>query len=134
MGQSRRIFDYSAKVRKPKKAGRFHCILDPRPGGIRINANLPRGRRTGGSCAICADLAEKDPQLKHRKFLFAFDELHKDFGQTFGDKLPIKFDKTPCESYLRSRSLGEDNDEVLVDWLDLAPEEIQKNKSEGWLT
>ncbi|MDC0214471.1 CoA transferase [Gammaproteobacteria bacterium] len=92
-------------------------------------AGVPAGVVQSG-----ADLAEKDPQLKHRKFLFAFDELHKDFGQTFGDKLPIKFDKTPCESYLRSRSLGEDNDEVLGDWLDLAPEEIQKNKSEGWLT
>ena len=92
-------------------------------------AGVPAGVVQSG-----ADLAEKDPQLKHRKFLFAFDELHKDFGQTFGDKLPIKFDKTPCESYLRSRSLGEDNDEVLGDWLGLAPEEIQKNKSEGWLT
>ncbi len=92
-------------------------------------AGVPAGVVQSGS-----DLAEKDPQLKDRGFLFAFDEPHKEFGQTYGDKLPIKFSKTPCESYKRSKSLGEDNDEVLRDWLNLSHDEIEKNKSEGWLT
>ena len=79
------------------------------------------------------DLANKDPQLKHREFLFAFNELHQEAGQTFGDKLPIKFEKTPCESYTRSRSLGEDNESVLSEWLNLSSTEIEKSQSEGWL-
>ena len=79
------------------------------------------------------DLANKDPQLKHREFLFAFKELHQEAGQTFGDKLPIKFEKTPCESYTRSRSLGEDNESVLSEWLNLSSTEIEKSQSEGWL-
>ena len=91
-------------------------------------AGVPAGVVQSGD-----DLANKDPQIRDREFLFAFDELHGEVGQTFGDKLPIKFEKTPCESYVRSRSLGEDNESVLRDWLNLSPEEIDKNKSEGWL-
>ena len=81
-----------------------------------------------------ADLAERDPQLRKREFLFPFKETHEAMGQTFGDKLPIHFDKTPCESYSRSRTLGEDNEEVLMDWLGMSSEEIKKSESEGWLT
>ena len=92
------------------------------------NAGVPAGVVQSG-----ADLANRDPQLRSREFLFAFDELHGEVGQTFGDKLPIKFEKTPCESYIRSRSLGEDNESVLKDWLNLSPKEIDENKSEGWL-
>ena len=91
-------------------------------------AGVPAGVVQSGD-----DLANKDPQIRDREFLFAFDELHGEVGLTFGDKLPIKFEKTPCESYVRSRSLGEDNESVLRDWLNLSPEEINKNKSEGWL-
>ena len=91
-------------------------------------AGVPAGVVQSGD-----DLANKDPQIRDREFLFAFDELHGEVGQTFVDKLPIKFEKTPCESYVRSRSLGEDNESVLRDWLNLSPEEINKNKSEGWL-
>ena len=91
-------------------------------------AGVPAGVVQSGD-----DLANKDPQIRNREFLFAFDELHGEVGQTFGDMLPIKFEKTPCESYVRSRSLGEDNESVLRDWLNLSPEEIDKNKSEGWL-
>ena len=91
-------------------------------------AGVPAGVVQSG-----ADLANRDPQLRSREFLFAFDELHGEVGQTFGDKLPIKFEKTACESYIRSRSLGEDNESVLKDWLNLSPKEIDENKSEGWL-
>ena len=91
-------------------------------------AGVPAGVVQSGD-----DLANKDSQIRDREFLFAFDELHGEVGQTLGDKLPIKFEETPCESYVRSRSLGEDNESVLRDWLNLSPEEIDKNKSEGWL-
>ena len=56
-------------------------------------AGVPAGVVQSGD-----DLANKDPQIRDREFLFAFDELHGEVGQTFGDKLPIKFEKTPARA------------------------------------
>jgi len=61
------------------------------------------------------DLLERDPQL--RGFFEKLTDVHPQLGQTWVDHLPVRFGDTPCEEYIRTRALGEDNDAVLVDWL-----------------
>ena len=61
------------------------------------------------------DLLERDPQL--RGFFEKLTDVHPQLGQTWVDHLPVRFGDTPCEEYIRTRALGEDNDAVLADWL-----------------
>ena len=63
------------------------------------------------------DLAERDPQLASTDFLHRIDDVHPALGQTWADRLPIRFARTPCDTYNRARVVGEDTDAVLKDWL-----------------
>ena len=40
------------------------------------------------------DLVENDPQLKHTRFLRQLEDV-PEFGETFADALPMRFEKTP---------------------------------------
>ncbi|MCY4129741.1 MAG: CoA transferase [Gammaproteobacteria bacterium] len=80
------------------------------------------------------DLAETDPQLKSHEFIRFMDEPHPGLGETFADRLPIYFEKTPCDTYKRSRMLGEDNVSVLADWLGMSEEEVRTGEEAGYLT
>ena len=62
------------------------------------------------------------------------DEPHPGLGETFADRLPIYFEKTPCESYMRSRILGEDNVSVLADWLGMSEDAVRAGEEAGYLT
>ncbi|HJN50740.1 MAG: CoA transferase [Pseudomonadales bacterium] len=81
-----------------------------------------------------ADLAEHDPQLALTDFLHAIEDPHPTIGSTYADRLPIHFHGTPCEEYVRSREVGEDNAAVLKDWLDMPEEEVRRNEEDGTLT
>ena len=80
------------------------------------------------------DLAENDPQLKQRGFISVCDDPHPTLGPTFMDRLPLYFTKTPCDVYKRSRALGEDNCEVLADWLGMSEDEVLAGEEAGYLT
>ena len=80
------------------------------------------------------DLVENDPQLSGRDFIQACDEPHPLLGSTFIDRLPIYFEKTPCNAYKRSRLLGEDNETVLNEWLGMSESEVKRGEEEGYLT
>jgi crotonobetainyl-CoA:carnitine CoA-transferase CaiB-like acyl-CoA transferase len=77
-------------------------------------AGVPAGLVQDG-----VDLAEHDPQLRHLGFLTPIEETGAPVGQTWADRLPLRFEATPCEEYHRVRLLGEDNASVLADWLGL---------------
>ena len=79
------------------------------------------------------DMVESDPQLKTNEFLRMCDEEHPRLGETFIDRLPIYFDRTPCDEYVRSKLLGEDNEAVLQDWLGMAQIDVQKGVDEGYI-
>ena len=79
------------------------------------------------------DLAEGDPQLKASNFLFAMDEPHPVQKTTFADRLPLHFERTPCNEYRRSRQVGEDNAAVLADWLGMPAEEVCAGEQAGYL-
>ncbi len=80
------------------------------------------------------DLAESDPQLQAHEFIRFMDEPHPRLGETFADRLPIYFEKTPCEIYERSRLLGEDNVSVLADWLGMSEDDVRAGEEAGFLT
>ncbi|MDK1023929.1 MAG: CoA transferase [Gammaproteobacteria bacterium] len=80
------------------------------------------------------DLVERDPQLKRSGFLHAIDSPHPTVGATYADRLPIRFQATPCDVYARSREIGEDNTAILQDWLEMSADEIQKAEESGILT
>lgn len=80
------------------------------------------------------DLRERDPQLSHSDFVFDMDEDHPVLGRTFADRLPLRFSRTPCDVYERSRLVGEDNQSVLRDWLGMSAQEVQSGEEEGFLT
>ncbi len=71
-----------------------------------------------------ADLIERDAQYAHDGFLMNLGDDHPTIGTTYADRLPIYFDKTPCDQYERSHLLGDDNKAVLSEWLALSDEEI----------
>ena len=79
-----------------------------------------------------ADLAA-DPQLRQAGFLIAMDEEHPALGQTYADRLPIRFRDSPAATYRRARSIGEDNAAVLADWLGMAANEVAQGEAEGYL-
>lgn len=63
------------------------------------------------------DLASRDPQLQMAGFLHRIDEIAPNIGETYADKLPLRFQHTPCDVYHRVHDIGEDNEAVLDDWL-----------------
>jgi len=79
------------------------------------------------------DLAENDPQLRHLGFLTPIEETGAPVGQTWADRLPLRFETTPCEEYHRVRLLGEDNASVLADWLGLDATAIEAIAARGIL-
>jgi crotonobetainyl-CoA:carnitine CoA-transferase CaiB-like acyl-CoA transferase len=77
------------------------------------------------------DLTEQDPQLRARGFIRPIDEPGAPLGQTWADRLPLHFERTPCDVYHRVRLLGEDNAAVLGDWLGLSEEEVRRGEEQG---
>ena len=78
-----------------------------------------------------ADLGDVDPQLRRSGFLFPIDEPHPVLGQTYADRLPIRFEDTPCDVYRRTRQVGEDNVAVLADWLGMTEDEVRRGEEDG---
>ena len=81
-----------------------------------------------------ADMCERDPQLKASGFLFAMAKPHPVQKTTYGDRLPLKFEYTPCDEYRRTRRVGEDNAAVLADWLGMTADEVRRGEEAGYLT
>ena len=79
------------------------------------------------------DLGERDAQLRHAGFLRVIGEPHPVLGDTYADRLPIRFDATPCEEYRRTRRVGEDNAAVLAEWLGMSAAEVRQGEDEGYL-
>ena len=80
------------------------------------------------------DLCERDPQLKAAGFLFAYDEPHPVQKTTYGDRLPLRFENTPCETYRRTPQVGEHNAAVLADWLGMSVAAVRAGEEAGYLT
>ena len=78
-----------------------------------------------------ADMGDADPQLRGSAFLAPIEELHPVLGQTYADRLPIRFEDTQCDVYRRARRVGEDNVAVLSDWLGISEEEVRKGEEDG---
>ncbi len=80
-----------------------------------------------------ADLAESDPQLRRSRFQAAIADPHPVAGQTYADRLPLYFEGTPCDEYLRTRRVGEDNAAVLADWLGMSAADVRRAEDDGHL-
>jgi crotonobetainyl-CoA:carnitine CoA-transferase CaiB-like acyl-CoA transferase len=89
-------------------------------------AGVPAGVVQNG-----VDLVEKDPQLAAHQFFQPLTGQHPEYGTVIGDRLPLYFSKTPCDEFPRSRKLGEDNEAVLSDWLDMSEGEFHINDQLG---
>ena len=113
--------DYINEWTKERDANELMYILQ--------SAGVPAGIVQTG-----IDLAESDPQLQAHEFITSMDESHPVLGETFADRLPIYFEKTPCDTYKRSRLLGEDNVSVLADWLDMSEDVVRSGEEAGYLT
>jgi crotonobetainyl-CoA:carnitine CoA-transferase CaiB-like acyl-CoA transferase len=80
------------------------------------------------------DFVERDPQLKGSGFMHTIDSSHPTVGKTYADKLPLRFQATPCDIYKRPREIGEDNQSVLRDWIGMSEEEVHKAEESGILS
>ena len=80
------------------------------------------------------DLIERDPQLARSDFLKQINDPHPTVGTTYADRLPIHFERTPCDEYRRPRAIGEDNAAVLADWLGMSEDEVRRGEERGYLT
>ena len=74
------------------------------------------------------DLLEHDPQLKHRRFFWELN--HPEIGNYHGLGSAFVLSKAPCE-LRRAPLLGEHNEYVLKDILDLSDDEIAELVIEG---
>ena len=79
------------------------------------------------------DLNENDPQLATSNFIRKIADPHPTMKTTYADKLPINFKATPCEQYRRTRTLGEDNAEVLSEWLNMDESTVREGEEAGYL-
>lgn len=91
-------------------------------------AGIPAGVVQNGR-----DLLESDPQLAAAQFSVELGDPHPDVGRTWADRLPIHFERQPCNEYRRVRGLGEDNAAVLNDWLGMSADTVSTLESEGVL-
>jgi len=80
------------------------------------------------------DLLENDPQLAGGRFCEPIADASSAFGQTWADRLPLHFAKTPCTQYTRVREVGEDNAAVLADWLGMSADEVAAGEADGRLS
>ena len=81
------------------------------------------------------DLAEMDPQLALDNFLAPVDDSEpQEAGTIYRDRLPLYFAKTPADSYRRHREVGQDNVDVLSDWLAMGADEVRQGEEDGLLT
>ena len=79
------------------------------------------------------DLGERDPQLKVSGFLVEIEEQHPIAGTTYADRLPIYFERTPCDEYRPAPVVGQHNAEVLREWLGMSEEEVRQGEEAGFL-
>ena len=82
-----------------------------------------------------ADLAEADPQLARDDFLAPVDDPDPESpAMIYRDRLPLYFSKTPANTYHRPREIGEDNVDVLRDWLGMDEAAVRQGEQDGLLT
>ncbi|MDP6376154.1 MAG: CoA transferase [Pseudomonadales bacterium] len=79
------------------------------------------------------DLMEQDPQLAVSRFARPIDDVSPAINQAWADRLPIDFERTPCNSYRRTRELGEDNAIVLQQWLNMDEAAVLDAEARGLL-
>lgn len=79
------------------------------------------------------DLCERDPQLELSGFLAEIEKAHPIMGKTYADRLPIYFERTPCDEYRPAPVVGQHNAEVLDEWLGMSEEEVRRGEEAGHL-
>ncbi len=77
------------------------------------------------------DLIERDPQLAHSAMFFDFPDPHPVLGPLKGDRLPLRFQRSPATVYNRSEVFGESNASVAADWLGMSAREVAQLQSDG---
>ena len=147
-GQWRRLRDVMGDpewARDPKLAaatGRFEAadMLDQRIAewtrGIEAEVVMERCQAAGVPAGVVQtglDLGERDPQLKLSGFLVEIEEPHPSAGQTYADRLPIYFERTPCDEYRPAPVVGQHNAEVLSEWLGMSEGEVRQGEEAGYL-
>ncbi len=81
-----------------------------------------------------ADLAERDPQLRHLGFIAHTDDAGPEGTPLPIDALPLLFSRTPVPRYRAPRALGADTADVLAEWAGLGAEEIASAEAQGALS
>ncbi len=77
------------------------------------------------------DLTSRDPQLDHNGMFFDYADPHPLHGPIKGDRLALRFSKTPTTRYERPEVFGESNESVAADWLGMSPAEVAELAAEG---
>ena len=105
--------------------------------GLEAEAVMERCQAAGVPAGVVQtglDLGERDPQLKLSGFLVEIEEPHPSAGQTYADRLPIYFERTPCDEYRPAPVVGQHNAEVLSEWLGMSEEETRRGEEAGYLS
>ena len=99
-------------------------------------ALMQRCQRVGVPAGVVQtglDLTQQDPQLAQAEMFFDFDDPHPALGPLKGDRLALRFERTPAAVYRRSEVFGESNASVASDWLGLSAEEVSRLEADGVL-
>ncbi len=104
--------------------------------GIEAEVVMERCQAAGVPAGVVQtglDLGKRDPQLKLSGFLVEIEEPHPSAGQTYADRLPICFERTPCDEYRPAPVVGQHNAEVLSEWLGMSEGEVRQGEEAGYL-
>ena len=77
------------------------------------------------------DLLEHNSQLRESGFEIHLRSDDPVFGDIYADRLPMFFERTPCETYRPARPVGADNADVLGDWLGMSAEAVAAGEELG---
>jgi CoA:oxalate CoA-transferase len=78
------------------------------------------------------DQLMEDPQVKHREMIASFE--HPKAGTVRSPNFPVKFSKSPTEIRIPAPTLGQHNEEILMELLGYNEERIDALKKDGVIT
>jgi len=69
--------------------------------------------------------------LRHRGFLSVTDDAHAIRGPLNFDRLPMRFSATPANTHFAPRQLGDDNVDVLGEWIGMDEGAVHQREADG---
>jgi CoA:oxalate CoA-transferase len=122
---------FSTNALRAEHVDELYAILAPIVRQKRVETWVKEMEAIGVPCGPVntVDKVVQDPQVRAREMVVAVED--PEAGRISMAGVPIKLSATPGRVQGRAPRLGEHTDEVLAEWLHLAPETVARLRAEG---